>query len=538
MIRSLKLSASLLFTLAVVTTLVIYGSSHYRHDAPIYRESTLKELSRRARPAWDEMIALIRMSTPDPRTRVPKGDPVPALETLLASPVVKRAFHISPDLRMTILHRSATRRDAIEHVDLKTWKPRFLNLGFDVQFQQNSGNGTWWKQHGRKLAAARNREAFIVPIVQDNPTYWEARDVFRPVYLFGKGGGGPVLYVTGSEAEGFLGYEMNAWMLTDKGKVFLDRLGLGKYLDWRFDNQPYDSSNSLVGLSFLPEDLVSLRIAYSDVDYHPIMVEEVWRSWLILAGLIALTVLGTSSTVRQVRSLLDERELALAQSNFVSAVSHEMRTPLTTIKMYAEMLDQGFVTEHEKRSNYLRTIGQECDRLTRLIENVLDYSKISRRRREYRFEPVSVQAIADEAQACMRAPFEAAGLSLEVEVPDVTIAADRDALVQALVNLLSNALKYGKDGRRVRLFAEDGAHAVTLGVQDWGAGIPASEQKRVFEAFYRVGSELTRTAPGSGLGLALVEAHTRAHGGKVQLESDPGQGSTFRITLPKTRRTA
>lgn len=538
--RSLQLGASLLVTLIAVTTLVVYGSSRLAFDSEAHLQATLHDLQRRTDKLWPEMIALSREQAPPAATRVPHGDPLPTLEAMLAHPDVSRAFHVSPDFRLTVLERRSTTRGRLQEsyqVDLKAWRPRTLNLGFEMQRRQHRGDPAWWRRHGFRQLIESDREALTRTLILDEIPLWGTREPFTPIHRWGFE---PYkLYVKGDEKAGYLGYAVDTWATTERGKVLLQREGLDQVLAWEVDSWRWSRSVHFLAPPLeLPEDLASLRLRYTEQPYGPLVAKQVWQAWGVIVGLIVMAVLGTSATVRQLRGLLDERELALAQSNFVSAVSHEMRTPLTTIKLYAEMLDQQILTEPSKRSSYLQTIGQECDRLTRLVENVLDYSKISRKRREYRFEPVSVQEIAREARACMRAPYEAAGLGLEVEVPALTIEGDRDALVQSLVNLLSNALKYGKDGKRVRLFAQEDAHAVTLGVQDWGPGIPVSEQKRVFEAFYRVGSELTRTAPGTGLGLALVEAHARAYGGKVELESKPGQGSTFRMVLPRARSVA
>lgn len=255
---------------------------------------------------------------------------------------------------------------------------------------------------------------------------------------------------------------------------------------------------------------------------------------LLLLGLAG--VLRALAAARNVRTILDERAIALAQSNFVSAVSHEMRTPLTTIQLYAEMLAQDLVTDPERRAHYLATISAESQRLGRLIENVLDYASISGRRKAYHFEAVDACELAREAIAAVAGPLASAGMEIELHAPIPAVTrVDRDALVQSLVNLLGNAIKYAASGRRVLVSVLPSGDGVSLSVADFGPGIPPAEHAQVFKPFYRMGNELTRTATGTGLGLALVAETARAHQGRVELDSEPGQGATFRLVLPAER---
>jgi signal transduction histidine kinase len=248
---------------------------------------------------------------------------------------------------------------------------------------------------------------------------------------------------------------------------------------------------------------------------------------------------GIAESLHQLRAFLAQRAIALAQSDFVSAVSHEMRTPLTTIKMYAEMVEQDVVTSPEKRSAYMRTIAKECDRLGRLVENVLDYARIGRGQRAYQLADTAIAPLVAEAVAALEGPLAQAGLTVEVAVAEgLRAQVDRDAIVQGLINLLGNAAKYAAEGGRVRVTAVHEGQAIVLAVQDFGPGIARTEHKKVFQPFYRIGSELTRTAAGTGLGLALVDAHARGHGGHVELVSTVGQGATFRLVLPQERTSA
>ncbi|MBM3271287.1 MAG: HAMP domain-containing histidine kinase [Candidatus Sericytochromatia bacterium] len=198
------------------------------------------------------------------------------------------------------------------------------------------------------------------------------------------------------------------------------------------------------------------------------------------------------------------------------------------------MLEQDVVAEPDQRRRYLRTITQEADRLTRLIENVLDFARIANRRRTYRFEPLELHEVVGDAIAAIERPLAEAGMVVDRMVPaGLRVQGDRDVLTQLLVNLLTNAIKYAASEKRILVTGAELGDRVVLTVQDFGPGIPRHEQSKVFRPFYRAGGELTRVAPGSGLGLALVQEYARAHGGRVRLESNPGEGARFEIALPR-----
>jgi len=229
-----------------------------------------------------------------------------------------------------------------------------------------------------------------------------------------------------------------------------------------------------------------------------------------------------------------ELEVADMRSQFVASVSHELRTPLTSIRMFAETLQMGRPIDPSARAEYLNTIVYESDRLTRLINNVLDFSKIERGQTVYRLEPAPLDVVVRQAAGTMQYPLERHGFQLHVttqeEIPPVRI--DIDAIQQALLNLLNNAMKYSRDDRRIDLtLARVNGHAV-ITVQDYGLGIAAHDQTKIFERFYRVPVPENTRIPGAGLGLSLVDHIVKAHGGFVAVTSAPGEGSTFAIHLP------
>jgi signal transduction histidine kinase len=257
--------------------------------------------------------------------------------------------------------------------------------------------------------------------------------------------------------------------------------------------------------------------------------QQFYMAALALALTVAL--LGGYLLWRDVR-----RELRMAElrGHFVSSVSHELRTPLTAIRMFADTLREGRLEKEETREEYLDTIVSESERLSRLVDNVLDFSRIEQGRKTYRFRSTSLAEVVRAAARAVQYPLASQGFRLNTEVEeDVKMAqADPDALEQAVLNLLTNAIKYSGDSREIglRLGRRDGAAEIQ--VIDHGIGVPAEEQSRIFEKFYRSPTRENELLPGTGLGLTLVEHVARAHGGSVTVESRPGDGSTFSMRIP------
>lgn len=230
------------------------------------------------------------------------------------------------------------------------------------------------------------------------------------------------------------------------------------------------------------------------------------------------------------------RELRIGElrTHFVSSVSHELKTPLTAIRMFAERLRMKQHRETETQTQYLDTIVGESERLTRLINNVLDLSKIEQEQKRYRNNVVPLADVVHRTVRALGYQLARGGFTLNVDVPPSapTVRGDADALEQALLNLLSNAMKYSGDSRTigVRLFAQNGDAVVE--VVDRGVGIPADLTDRLTEKFFRVPTPENERIPGTGLGLALVRHTVDAHGGRLVVSSTEGVGSTFAIHLP------
>jgi signal transduction histidine kinase len=230
------------------------------------------------------------------------------------------------------------------------------------------------------------------------------------------------------------------------------------------------------------------------------------------------------------------RELHLAdlRSQFVSSVSHELKTPLTAIRMFAETLSLDRFEDPATRREYLDTIVNETERLTRLLDNVLDLSKIERGQKQYRLKATALGDVVERCARMLEFPLAQHGFRLHVETADALprVAADEDAVEHAVLNLLTNAMKYSGESRDIDLRLRRVNGEAIIDVKDRGVGIPAAHKTHVTEKFYRVQSAENAGIPGAGLGLTLVEHIVTAHGGRLEIESEVGRGSTFSIHLP------
>jgi len=265
------------------------------------------------------------------------------------------------------------------------------------------------------------------------------------------------------------------------------------------------------------------------------------RAWL-LGGLVAVSGFAALAGVAGAwRGFKRQVELYEAKSNFVSSVSHELRAPLASVRLLTESLEKGKVSDPARQREYFRFILQECRRLSTLVENVLDFSRIEQGRKQYDFELTDAAALV-RGTVHLMVPYAAEKqVLLALDRPNgldeaVEIMADGHALQQALVNLIDNAIKHSRAGESVTVLLErvnaTQPPLLRVSVSDHGPGIPAEEHERIFERFYRRGSELRRETPGVGIGLSIVKHVAEAHGGRVRLESAPGRGSRFMLELP------
>lgn len=250
--------------------------------------------------------------------------------------------------------------------------------------------------------------------------------------------------------------------------------------------------------------------------------------FVLLAGIL---IFGLTLTIRIVTH---ELELGKMKSDFVSTISHEFKSPLTSIRQLAEMLQAGRVPSEERRQRYYNVLLEQSERLSLLIDNILDFAKMEEGKKEFEFEMVDMGPLLEELISTIQQQVRHEGFTVQAEIdtPLPSIQVDRAAITQAITNLIDNAIKYSAGAKKiyVRGFTEN--QYLVIAVQDFGVGIEPEEIDKVFERFYRGGDELTRTVKGSGLGLTLVKQIVQAHHGGVHVESEPGRGSTFSIKLP------
>jgi len=255
----------------------------------------------------------------------------------------------------------------------------------------------------------------------------------------------------------------------------------------------------------------------------------------ILMGILVLALSGAAATGVVLVWVFVRREANLSrlQSDFVSKVSHELRTPLTSIRLFAETLAlrRGDAAAAEK---CIEGLSKESTRLQELIDRLLDWGAMESGGREFVLKDTDLRSIVVTALEAFEPVRERRHVELNVVLPPETllVRADRGAMSDALLNLLTNAYKYGGDPPRIDVTFVQGARDVTVTVKDNGHGIPATEHTRIFQKFYRVDDRLSREREGSGLGLAIVKHVMKAHRGRVELVSDPGKGSAFSLVLP------
>ncbi len=257
---------------------------------------------------------------------------------------------------------------------------------------------------------------------------------------------------------------------------------------------------------------------------------------LTLAALGIVMVAGLGMIYRHARAVLDFSE---RRSRFVSTVTHELKTPLTNIRMYIEMLEQGIAPSPEREREYLDVLSSESARLSGLIENVLELSRLEKQTRRFVLSDGDLNDVLADAQASMAERLSREGFNLTIDKADLPVFAyDREVLVQVLINLMENSIKFGRHlaEKKIRIKVRALEKWVRIDVSDTGPGIPKSSLKKIFDEFYRVDDTLSRTVGGTGIGLALVRKLILALGGRVSAANNRGGGCTMIIELPADRQ--
>jgi two-component system phosphate regulon sensor histidine kinase PhoR len=255
------------------------------------------------------------------------------------------------------------------------------------------------------------------------------------------------------------------------------------------------------------------------------------RNLILILLLDVILIAGAWLIFRTIRK---EMELVDLKSDFVSNISHELRTPLALIRMFAETLEMNRIKTNEKKMEYYRTILRETERLTRLVNNILSFSRMEKNARQYHFRPLLLNDVVQSVLSVYAVTLSEQKFAVTTELPlDLPmVSADEEAITEAIHNVIDNAVKYSTEEKFLCVVTSQDGGMVTLTVEDHGIGIAAEHHQKIFEKFYRVSQGLVHTAKGSGVGLALVSCIVQDHKGFVRVQSSPGRGSTFILTFP------
>lgn len=315
--------------------------------------------------------------------------------------------------------------------------------------------------------------------------------------------------------------EVNVILLDSRGKPIFQK-GDGS-----------DSSRYAIRKTFAPMlPLWQLTIAYrKDGMLFEVAMRDRRTRLSYISLFILIICLGLYLTYRLVQK---DSELAKLKSDFVSRVSHDLRTPLATIRAVGEMLEMGTAPDREREKEYFSFITTESQRLSRLIDNVLDFSRISAGKRVYNVKPGDIAKTVSDTTQAFRQYVKAEGFDIRYEADDnlPIILFDEDAISQALINLMDNAVKFSRSEKVVWVSLRRMGSKIALSVRDKGVGIAPKELKLIFSQFYRADGGRAASGKGTGIGLSIVKHIAEAHGGRVEAESIPGEGSGFTIVLP------
>jgi signal transduction histidine kinase len=262
---------------------------------------------------------------------------------------------------------------------------------------------------------------------------------------------------------------------------------------------------------------------------------EQFRNYLTIVLVAVIIIVGIA--ILAARTVSRQLELRELRTTAVATVAHELRTPLASMRMLVDTLREGRIRGEEQSREYLELIAQENERLSRLAEEFLTFSRLERGKQQLKFEPVSPRVLAEQAISGLRQRLEAPGCTFTSDVPGdlPPVRVDRDAFASILANLLDNALKYTPDPKQIALWVRAGRDAVVFAITDNGIGIERSHLRRIFRPFHQVDDRLSRQGEGAGLGLAIVAKLVALHRGKLHVDSSVGSGTTFSVRVPVAR---
>lgn len=276
----------------------------------------------------------------------------------------------------------------------------------------------------------------------------------------------------------------------------------------------------------------SIQLFFKDTDVFKRAADQqiAVYTWTGVLFIVLILASGTVAT----RSLGHQVKLNRLKNDFIATVTHELKTPLASMRVLVDTLLEGNYRDQNQVTEYLQLVARENERLSRLIDNFLTFSRMERNKQAFQMRSISPVSIARTAAQAVKTKFGRGHCCFELVAPDELpdIKADHDAMVTVLVNLLDNAYKYSRDDKRIKLTVTGDDLSVRFSVSDNGLGIPRRALKKIFRRFYQVDRSLSRRTEGCGLGLSIAKFIVDAHGGAIAVESKPGQGSTFTVTLP------
>jgi signal transduction histidine kinase len=303
----------------------------------------------------------------------------------------------------------------------------------------------------------------------------------------------------------------------------------------------------LLQSGIIPEDIAPVNVAFPadlpswSLTFYPEnsgLFVSFLRSgegifFYIFIAIVVILAFGLFFTLQTVNN---ELHLSKMKSYFMSTVSHEFKSPLTSIRQMAEMLVHGRVPTPERQQKYFTTILQQSERLSHLIDNILDFSRMEEGQKLFHFEKADIIPIVKDSVESFQNQTASQGFNISLSIPGPLpdIIFDREGMEQVMHNLLDNACKYSGNSRKIEVDLLSKGNRVIIGVRDYGIGIRKEDQDKIFSRFYRAGEELTQTVKGSGIGLTIVKQIVEAHHGEITVESSPGRGSTFTVRLPLT----